>query len=67
MAFTRGQLVRHFASAAWHHIDVHSRDFLLPELPQILVRPIVAIEPLLEATAATWWLAQSHFVTARKP
>jgi len=29
------------------------------------VKPTLAVEPALEATAATSWLAQSHFITAR--
>jgi hypothetical protein len=37
----------------------------LPGLPKAAARPILAIEPALEATAATRWLAQSHFVSAR--
>ncbi len=65
MAFTRGKLCRLLAGAGWRDIDVRSRDFLLPGLPIAMVRPIVAIEPLFEATPATWWLAQSHFIRAR--
>jgi hypothetical protein len=37
----------------------------LPGLPKAAARPILAIEPALEASAATRWLAQSHFVSAR--
>jgi hypothetical protein len=44
---------------------VATRDFLLPGLPEALVKPSLVVEPLLEATAATRWLAQSHFITAR--
>jgi hypothetical protein len=44
---------------------VITRDFLLPGLPEVFIKPSTAIEPVLEATAATRWLAQSHFITAQ--
>lgn len=65
MAFTPQGLRRALAGAGWQDIRVEMRDFLLPGLNTALVRPSLAVEPLLEATALTRWLAQSHFVTAR--
>ena len=65
MAFTPGDLRRHIAEAGWRDVDVATRDFLVPGLPKALVRPTLAIEPVVEATALTRWLAQSHFATAR--
>ncbi|WNJ90030.1 class I SAM-dependent methyltransferase [Bosea sp. 685] len=65
MAFTPGELRRALPAAGWRNVDVATRDFLLPGLPEVLVKPSLAIEPALEATAATRWLAQSHFMTAR--
>ena len=65
MAFTPGQLRRALRLAGWRDVAVTTRDFLLPGLPEAIARPILAIEPALEATAATRWLAQSHFISAR--
>ncbi len=65
MAFTAGQLRRALATAGWHGIDVATRDFLLPGLPHAVVPAVLAVEPALQATALTRWLAQSHFITAR--
>ncbi len=65
MAFTPAQLRRALPLAGWRDVTVTTKDFLLPGLPNAAARPILAIEPALEATAATRWLAQSHFVSAR--
>jgi SAM-dependent methyltransferase len=65
MAFTSGQLQRALAEAGWRGVEVTTRDFLLPGLPERLTRPILAVEPVLEATVLTRWLAQSNFATAR--
>ena len=65
MAFTPGQLRRALSTAGWRDVAVATRDFLLPGLPTGLTQPILAIEPALEATALTRWLAQSHFISAR--
>jgi hypothetical protein len=65
MAFTPGELRHALPAAGWKEVTVATRDFLLPGLPEALVKPSLGVEPLLEATAATRWLAQSHFITAR--
>ena len=65
MAFTSSDLRRHIANAGWREVDVATRDFLVPGVPKALIRPTLAIEPIVEATALTRWLAQSHFATAR--
>ena len=65
MAFTSGDLRRHITNAGWREVDVATRDFLVPGIPKALIRPTLAIEPIVEATALTRWLAQSHFATAR--
>jgi SAM-dependent methyltransferase len=65
MAFTPGQLRRALSDAGWRDVQVATRDFLLPGLPVGLVKPTLALEPAMEATALTRWLAQSHFITAQ--
>ncbi|WP_158816268.1 trans-aconitate 2-methyltransferase [Methylocapsa sp. S129] len=65
MAFTPGELRQALPKAGWRDVQVTTRDFLLPGMPTGLTRPILAIEPALEATMLTRWLAQSHFISAR--
>jgi SAM-dependent methyltransferase len=64
MAFRAGELRSVISRSGWNNVRLKTRDFLVPALPVQLIRPIVAVEPLLEATPLTSWLAQSHFVTA---
>ena len=65
MAFKASGLERAIRDAGWQDVAVATRDFLVPGIPVALIRPILAVEPVLEGLAPTRWLAQSHFVTAR--
>jgi SAM-dependent methyltransferase len=65
MAFTSSHLRRTLPAAGWRSVSVATRDFLLPGLPEVMARLSLALEPALEATVLTRWLAQSHFITAR--
>jgi SAM-dependent methyltransferase len=65
MAFTPGQLRRALPGAGWRDVSVQTRDFLLPGLPDLVSKPVLAVEPALEALPLTRWLAQSHFISAR--
>ena len=65
MAFRAAVLRKMVDAAGWRDVNVETRDFLLPGVPQAFVKPTIAIEPALEATPLTRWLAQSHFLTAR--
>jgi trans-aconitate methyltransferase len=65
MAFTQYELQTLLPMAGWRDVAVTTKDFLLPGLPDAVARPILAVEPALEATPLTRWLAQSHFITAR--
>jgi SAM-dependent methyltransferase len=65
MAFTPNQLRRVLSEVDWQDVSVTTRDFLLPGLPEWLVKSTLAVEPVLEGLALTRWLAQSHFVTAQ--
>lgn len=64
MAFCAGELRDAISRAGWHNVQLQTRDFLVPGFPMHLIRPVVAVEPFLESTPLTRWLAQSHFVTA---
>ena len=65
MAFPPAHLRQGLAEAGWRDVEVKMRDFLIPGLPLPLVKPVLAVEPMLEATPLTSWLAQSHFMTAK--
>lgn len=65
MAFTAEGLRKRVLASGWSDVDINTKDFLLPGLPSPFIKPTLAIEPLLEASPATRWLAQSHFMTAR--
>lgn len=64
MAFRAGELHAIVAKAGWKDVNLQTKDFLVPGLPVSFIRPVLAVEPLFEATPITRWLAQSHFVTA---
>lgn len=65
MAFAGPELRAALTAAAWSDVRIDTRDFLVPGLPVSLIRPVLAVEPALEATPATRWLAQSHFIVGR--
>ena len=65
MAFKPGELRTALVEAGWQDVVVNMRDFLVPGLPLRLVGPTLALEPMLEGSALTSWMAQSHFMTAR--
>lgn len=65
MAFTPGELRRALPGAGWRDVRVLTKDFLVPAIPEVFIKPTLAIEPVLEASALTRWLAQSHFISAR--
>ncbi|MEW6641283.1 MAG: class I SAM-dependent methyltransferase [Pseudomonadota bacterium] len=65
MAFKASALGQAISHAGWQDVSVTTRDFLVPGIPTALIKPILAVEPVLEGLAPTRWLAQSHFVTAQ--
>jgi SAM-dependent methyltransferase len=65
MAFKPRELRDALAASGWREVDVRMRDFLVPGMPLALVKPVLAVEPALEGSALTRWLAQSHFITAK--
>ncbi|NEI68817.1 methyltransferase [Rhizobium lusitanum] len=64
MAFSAAGLRRRVLASGWRDVRIVTKDFLLPGVPSSLVKPTLAVEPALEATPLTRWLAQSHFLTA---
>lgn len=65
MAFSQRELRQELKAGGWQDIEVVTRDFLLPGLSLSVMPVVLKIEPFLEATRLTQWLAQSHFVTAK--
>jgi len=60
-AFLFGATVgRRFAGPTSDELDVR-----VPGLPKPIAVAALAVEPVLEATAPTRWLARTHFITAR--
>jgi SAM-dependent methyltransferase len=65
MAFSARHIESLLVSAGWQDVSVASRDFLVPGLPRSFVGPIEWLEPALEATSLTSWLAQSNFIFSK--
>lgn len=66
MAFTPRHIQRRLAAAGYVNIRVTTRDFLLPNTPASLVRPVVAASDLLDRIPLVNRLAQSLFLVAEK-
>lgn len=66
MAFTSGFIRRQLAQAGFTHIQVATRDFLLPNTPDGLIRPVVAVGDRLDRIPLVNRMAQSLFFSAEK-
>lgn len=64
MAFTKAFISVRLHQAGFSDVQVEYRDFLLPGVPDWLVRPIVAVGGIAERTPAIKHLAQSLFICA---
>jgi SAM-dependent methyltransferase len=64
MAFTRRGLSRLLGDAGFTSFRVDYRDFLLPNTPDFLIRPVVALGNVLERVPVLKCWAQSVFVSA---
>jgi SAM-dependent methyltransferase len=64
MAFTRSGLTATFRGAGFSRVEISHRDFLLPNTPDPLIRPVVALGKIAERLPVLSGLAQSLFVTA---
>jgi 2-polyprenyl-3-methyl-5-hydroxy-6-metoxy-1,4-benzoquinol methylase len=63
MAFSKKFIIRKCKSAGFNKINVEIRDFLLPNTPAMLIKPLIALGNILEKTPITL-IAQSIFLTA---
>ena len=64
MAFTRTGLTATLLRAGFRRVEISRRDFLLPNTPDILIRPMIAVGNFAERLPWVNGLAQSLFVVA---
>jgi SAM-dependent methyltransferase len=64
MAFTRHFAIQHLRNAGYTDIEVDYRDFLIPGVPNWLIRPLISLGRVAERTPGVRHLAQSLFISA---
>ncbi|MFZ4395459.1 MAG: class I SAM-dependent methyltransferase [Kiritimatiellia bacterium] len=64
MAFTRRGLGATFFQAGFTHVQISCRDFLVPNTPDALIKPVIALGDLAERIPLVKNLAQSLFISA---
>ncbi len=67
MAFTPKWISQRLAQAGFGEISVKCRDFLVPAVPEALIPAVVAVGDVAERLPGVDHLAQSLFITARRP
>jgi len=67
MAFTPGFIRRKLAAAGFGPVRATTRDFLLPNTPSALIRPVIAVGDVLDRIPLVNRMAQSLFFVAGKP
>jgi SAM-dependent methyltransferase len=67
MAFTPRWISERLLAAGFSDVSVRCRDFLLPVVPFALVPAVVAVGDVAERLPGVDHLAQSLFITARRP
>lgn len=65
MAFTAGFITQKLRQAGFKKIEVTPRDFLLPNTPDFLIRPVIATGAFLEQIPGVRSVAQSIFLSAQ--
>ena len=66
MTFTRRFIRRKLEEAGFCEIEIEFKDFLLPSVPNLMIRPLVSIGALLEKIPVLKAMAQSIFISAMK-
>ena len=67
MAFTSRFIRSKLERAGFTGVEIATRDFLLPNTPEALIRPVVALGDRLDRIPVVNRLAQSLFFSAEKP
>ncbi len=66
MAFSKTFIKKKMIKAGFSNIDVKNKDFLIPGIPYLLVRPIIILGNIIENIPVLKLLSQSIFITAKK-
>src|SRR3989338_3795372 len=66
IAFTRRDIFRRMRKAGFKNIRAEYRDFLLPNTPESLINPLIAVGGVLERMPFLKILSQSLFIVASK-
>ena len=66
MAFSPKFITKKLERSGYKDIKVTFRDFVLPGLPQAIVKPVIAISDVLEKVPVIRCVSQSIFITAVK-
>ncbi len=66
MAFTKRFITKKLRKAGFSDIKVEYKDFLAPQTPFALVKPVVKVGAVIEKTPLLKTCAQSLFISARK-
>jgi SAM-dependent methyltransferase len=66
MAFSRRFIINQLTQVGFSEIDVGYRDFLLPGVPEWMIKPSIRVGDVAEETPGLKHLAQSLFIRARR-
>ena len=66
MALRKGKIEKQIESAGFSNISVEYKDFLLPNTPTWLIKPVITMGNGLEKIFFLRWLSQSLFISAQK-
>ena len=65
MALRKGKIEKQIECAGFSNISVEYKDFLLPNMPSWLIKPVIAIGNGFEKIPFLRWLSQSLFISAQ--
>ncbi len=65
--FTRKAITRKLKKASFSDINAEYRDYLVPGIPDFLIKPVVLIGDIIEKIPVLNMTAQSIYISARKP
>jgi len=66
MAFSKSSIIKRLSAAGYKNIHVDYKDFLLPGIPDLLIRPSIVAGGVLEKVPLVKNLSQSIFIRATK-
>jgi len=66
MAFSKGFITTKLQAAHYKNIKVEYKDFLLPGIPEFLIKPSIVIGDVMERIPLLKMISQSIYITAQK-